>query len=254
MKGGRRSRKIMKGGVLGRIASALTGKELTVHQKAKNLAYGRPPFPGPLKSFSEFGYFDFRVEDEFGNKPELVSFAGYMINGFYGIINVQTENDVIALYRLFQKFKKGGANLFSSPLKHEWEANGKPAPIFGNIMNNAKNILDKAGKKGLLRSKFRPDRGSPEDTAEAMDAMRALNEADNARVTGRISAAEFADAIGAITYDATPYTTNTSKKTLLPSFLTGVRMLTSGGSRKNKKTYKNKNRKNKRKNNTRKYN
>jgi hypothetical protein len=254
MKGGPRSRKIMKGGLLGRIASALTGKELTVHQKAKNLAYGRPPFPGPLKSFSEFGYFDFKVEDEFGNKPELVSFAGYMINGFYGIINVQTENDVIALRRLFQKFKKGGANLFSSPLKHEWEANGKPAPIFGNIMNNAKNILEKAGKKGLLRSKFSPSVKSPEYTAEAMDAVRALNEADNARVTGRISAAEFADAIGAITYDATPYTTNTSKKTLLPSFLTGARMLTSGGSRKNKKTYKNKNRKNKRKNNTRKYN
>lgn len=252
MKGGPRSRKIMKGGLLGRIASALTGKELTVHQKAKNLAYGRPPFPGPLKSFSEFGYFDFTVEDEFGNKPELVSFAGYMINGFYGIINVQTENDVIALRRLFQKFKKGGANLFSSPLKHEWEANGKPAPIFGNIMNNAKNILDKAGKKGLLRSKFSPEPGSPEYTAEAMDAVRALNEADNARVTGRISAAEFADAIGAITYDATPYTTNTSKPLPLAARLRALGL--GGGSRKNKKTYKNKNRKNKRKNNTRKYN
>jgi hypothetical protein len=220
----------MRGGLfgVGSLVSKLTGKELTVHQKAKELAYGK------LKSFSEFGYFDFKVDDEFGNKPELVAFAGYMINGFYGLINIQTENDVIALRRLFIKFKKGGANLFAklpgmdkTPLQQEWIAAGSPMPFFGDIMKNAKNILEQAGKKGLLRTTFNPGAGTPENTTEAKNAALALNEADDARATGRIGAAEFSDAIGSITYDASPYTTTPEKKSSFPSFF-------GGKSRKNK--------------------
>jgi 1,6-anhydro-N-acetylmuramate kinase len=100
-------------------------------------------------------------------------------------------------------------------------------------MKNAKAILDKASKKGLLRRTFSPRVGDPEDTNEAKNAVYALNEADDARTTASITAAEYADAIGAITYDATPYTSRGG-----------------GRNRKNKKTHKNKN---KRKNNTRKY-
>jgi len=220
----------MRGGLfgVGSLVSKLTGKELTVHQKAKELAYGK------LKSFSEFGYFDFKVDDEFGNKPELVAFAGYMINGFYGLINIQTENDVIALRRLFIKFKKGGARLLGlpgmdkTPLQQEWIAAGSPMPFFGDIMKNAKNILEQAGKKGLLRTTFNPGAGTPENTTEAKNAALALNEADDARATGRIGAAEFSDAIGSITYDASPYTTTPEKKSsFLPSFF-------GGKSRKNK--------------------
>ena len=220
----------MRGGLfgVGSLVSKLTGKELTVHQKAKQLAYGK------LKSFSEFGYFDFKVDDEFGNKPELVAFAGYMINGFYGLINIQTENDVIALRRLFIKFKKGGARLLGlpgmdkTPLQQEWIAAGSPMPFFGDIMKNAKNILEQAGKKGLLRTTFNPGAGTPENTTEAKNAALALNEADDARATGRIGAAEFSDAIGSITYDASPYTTTPEKKSsFLPSFF-------GGKSRKNK--------------------
>ena len=209
----------MKGGVLGRIASELTGKKLTVHQKAKELAYGSLMRAGPLKSFSEYGYFDFKVDDEFGNKPELVAFAGYMINGFYGIINIQTENDVIALRRLFTKFKKGGANLFAklpgmnkTPLQQEWIAAGSPPPLFGDIMKNGKSILENAGKKGLLRTTFNPEVGSPEDTDEAKNALLTLNEADQARTTASISAPEYSDTIGSITYDASPYNTTPEKK------------------------------------------
>jgi hypothetical protein len=237
----------MKGGGLGlgRIATGLVGKELTVHQKAKDLAYGSLMRASPLKSFSEYGVFDFKYNGATGTeKPELVSFAGYMINGFYGLINIQTENDVIALRRLFIKFKKGDGNLFAkvpgmdkTPLQQEWIAAGSPEPIFGNIMKDAKGILEKAGKKGLLRSRFNPRVGDPEDTDEAKNAVLTLNEADQARSTASISAAEFSDIIGSITYDATPYTSSGGRR-----------------NRKNKKTYKNKNRKNKRKNNTRKYN
>jgi hypothetical protein len=220
----------MRGGLfgVGSLVSKLTGKELTVHQKAKQLAYGK------LKSFSEFGYFDFKVEDEFGNKPELVAFAGYMINGFYGLINIQTENDVIALRRLFIKFKKGGANLFAklpgrtkTPLQEEWIAAGQPEPIIGNIMMNAKGIIENAGKKGLLRSTFNPGAGTPENTTEAKNAVLALNEADDARATGRIGPAEFSEAIGGVTYDASPYATTPEKKSSFPSFF-------GGKSRKNK--------------------
>jgi hypothetical protein len=245
----------MKGGVLGRIVSGLTGREFTVHQKAKELAYGSLTRAGPLKSFSEYGLFDFKLGGALGNeKPELVAFAGYMINGFYGLINIQTENDVIALRRLFVKFKKGSGNLFAklpgmdkTPLQQEWIEAGSPEPIFGDVMMNAKAILEKAGDKGLLRTRFTPEVGGPEDTDEAKNAVYSLNEADEARATARITAAEFSDAIGAITYDASPYTMSPEKKTsLLPSFLRGR-----GGrrNRKNKKTYKNKN---KRKNTTRK--
>ena len=44
----------MKGGVLGlgRIATGLVGKDLTVHQKAKDLAYGSLMRASPLKSFT----------------------------------------------------------------------------------------------------------------------------------------------------------------------------------------------------------
>ena len=241
----------MRGGGLGSFVSGLMGKELTVNQKAKDLAYGK------LKSFSEYGIFDFKLGGALGNeKPELVAFAGYMINGFYGLINIQTENDVIALRRLFAKFKKGDANLFAklpgmdkTPLQQEWIAAGSPEPIFGNIMTGAKGILENAGKKGLLRNTFSPQAGSPEDTPEAKNAVMSLNQADQARTTASITAADFSSAIGAITYDATPYTKSPEKESLLPSFLRSK-----GGrrNRKNKKTYKNKN-KNKRKNNTRKY-
>jgi hypothetical protein len=242
----------MRGGGLGNFLSGVMGKkELTVHQKANDLAYGK------LKSFSEYGPFDFKFGGALGNeKPELVAFAGYMINGFYGLINIQTENDVIALRRLFIKFKKGGANLFAklpgmdkTPLQQEWIAAGSPEPIFGDIMKNAKGILENASNKGLLRTAFNQPVGGPEDTPEAKNAVMRLNEADQARSTASISAADFSAAIGAITYDATPYTKSPEKQSLLPSFLRSK-----GGrrNRKNKKTYKNKN-KNKRKNNTRKY-
>jgi hypothetical protein len=235
----------MRGGLFG-VGSLVskftgTGKELTVHQKAKQLAYGK------LKSFSEFGYFDFKVEDEFGNKPELVAFAGYMINGFYGLINIQTENDVIALRRLFIKFKKGGARLLGlpgmdkTPLQQEWIAAGSPMPFFGDIMKNAKNILEQAGKKGLLRTTFNPGAGTPENTTEAKNAALALNEADDARATGRIGAAEFSNAIGSITYDASPYTTTPEKKSSFPSFF-------GGKSRKNKSRRSRKSRKSKSRN------
>jgi hypothetical protein len=233
----------MRGGLfgVGSFVSKLTGKELTVHQKAKQLAYGK------LKSFSEFGYFDFKVEDEFGNKPELVAFAGYMINGFYGLINIQTENDVIALRRLFIKFKKGGARLLGlpgmdkTPLQQEWIAAGSPMPFFGDIMKNAKGIIENAGKKGLLRSTFNPGAGTPENTTEAKNAVLALNEADDARATGRIGPAEFSDAIGGVTYDASPYTRTPEKKSSFPSFF-------GGKSRKNKSRRSRKSRKNKSRN------
>jgi hypothetical protein len=228
----------MKGGGfvpgLGTLLSKATGKELTVHQKAKELAYGK------LKSFSEYGYYDFKVDDEFGNKPELVAFAGYMINGFYGIINIQTENDVIALRRLFIKFKKGGANLFAklpgmnkTPLQQEWIAAGSPPPLFGDIMKNGKGILEKAGKKGLLRTTFNPEVGSPENTDEAKNAMLTLNEADQARTTASISAAEYSDTIGSITYDASPYNTTPEKK---KGFFSGGRKSRKNKSRKSRKS------------------
>ena len=226
----------MRGGAfgMGTAVASVFGRELTVHQKAKKLAYST------LSSFSEYNLFDFKPSCNFGENPELVAFAGYMINGFYGLINIQTENDVIALRRLFAKFKKCNANLFAklpgmnkTPLQQEWIEAGQPEPIFSNIMKNAKGILDKAGKKGLLRSTFNPQAGNPEYTDEARNAVYTLNEADQARSTASLSAAEYANVIGAITYDATPYTSIGGRR-----------------NRKNKKTHKNKN---KRKNNTRKY-
>jgi hypothetical protein len=69
--------------------------------------------------------------------------------------------------------------------------------------------------------------GSPENTTEAKNAVLALNEADETRATGRIGAAEFSNAIGTITYDASPYTTTPEKKSSFPSFF-------GGKSRKNK--------------------
>jgi len=171
-----------------------------------------------------------------------------MINGFYGLINIQTENDVIALRRLFIKFKKGGARLLGlpgidkTPLQQEWIAAGSPMPFFGDIMKNAKGIIENAGKKGLLRTTFNPGAGSPEDTDEAKNAVLTLNEADEARATGRIGAAEFSDAIGSITYDASPYATTANKKSsFLPSFF-------GGKSRKNKSRRSRKSRKSKSRN------
>ena len=229
----------MRGGLfgIGTAVSTALGRELTPHQKNKILAK-------KLNSFSEFGLFNFKLDGALGNeKPELLVFAADMRKGFYGLINIQTENDVIALRRLFTKFKKGGGKIYAklpgrtnTPLQEEWIAAGQPEPIIGNIMMNAKNILEKAGNKGLLRSKFSPAVGSPENTTEAKNAVLALNEADDARATGRIGAAEFSDAIGTITYDASPYTTTPQKKSSFPSFF-------GGKSRKNK-SRKNKSRKN----------
>ena len=229
----------MRGGLfgIGTAVSTALGRELTPHQKNKILAK-------KLNSFSEFGLFNFKLDGALGNeKPELLVFAADMIKGLYGLINIQTENDVIALRRLFTKFKKGGGKIYAklpgrtnTPLQEEWIAAGQPEPIIGNIMMNAKNILEKAGNKGLLRSKFSPAVGSPEDTTEAKNAVLALNEADDARATGRIGAAEFSNAIGTITYDASPYTTTPQKKSSFPSFF-------GGKSRKNK-SRKNKSRKN----------
>ena len=229
----------MRGGLfgIGTAVSTALGRELTPHQKNKILAK-------KLNSFSEFGLFNFKFDGALGNeKPELLVFAADMRKGFYGLINIQTENDVIALRRLFTKFKKGGGKIYAkipgrtnTPLQEEWIAAGQPEPIIGNIMMNAKNILEKAGNKGLLRSKFSPAVGSPENTTEAKNAVLALNEADDARATGRIGAAEFSDAIGTITYDASPYTTTPQKKSSFPSFF-------GGKSRKNK-SRKNKSRKN----------
>ena len=229
----------MRGGLfgIGTAVSTALGRELTPHQKNKILAK-------KLNSFSEFGLFNFKLDGALGNeKPELLVFAADMRKGFYGLINIQTENDVIALRRLFTKFKKGGGKIYAkipgrtnTPLQEEWIAAGQPEPIIGNIMMNAKNILEQAGKKGLLRSKFSPAVGSPENTTEAKNAVLALNEADDARATGRIGAAEFSDAIGTITYDASPYTTTPQKKSSFPSFF-------GGKSRKNK-SRKNKSRKN----------
>ena len=229
----------MRGGLfgIGTAVSTALGRELTPHQKNKILAK-------KLNSFSEFGLFNFKLDGALGNeKPELLVFAADMRKGFYGLINIQTENDVIALRRLFTKFKKGGGKIYAklpgrtnTPLQEEWIAAGQPEPIIGNIMMNAKNILEKAGNKGLLRSKFSPAVGSPENTTEAKTAVLALNEADDARATGRIGAAEFSDAIGTITYDASPYTTTPQKKSSFPSFF-------GGKSRKNK-SRKNKSRKN----------
>lgn len=233
----------MKGGGfvpgLGTLLSKATGKELTIHQKAKELAYGK------LKSFSEYGYYDFKVDDEFGNKPELVAFAARMINGYYGLINIQTENDVIALRRLYVKFKKdNNADIYrkmpgmdKTPLQQEWIAAASPEPILGDIMKNGKGILEKAGKKGLLRTTFNPQAGSPEDTDEARNAVMTLNEADQARTTASISAAEYSNTIGSITYDASPYNTTPEKK---KGFFSGGRK-----SRKNRKNKSRKNRKNK---------
>ena len=214
----------MRGGLfgIGTAVSTALGRELTPHQKNKILAK-------KLNSFSEFGLFNFKLDGALGNeKPELLVFAADMIKGFYGLINIQTENDVIALRRLFTKFKKGGGKIYAklpgrnnTPLQEEWIAAGQPEPIIGNIMMNAKNILEQAGKKGLLRSKFSPAVGSPENTTEAKNAVLALNEADDARATGRISAAEFSNAIGTITYDASPYTTTAEKKSSFPSFFGG---------------------------------
>ena len=236
----------MKGGVLGlgRIATGLVGKDLTVHQKAKDLAYGSLTRASPLKSFSEYGLFDFKYDIGLGGaQPELVSFAGYMINGFYGLINIQTENDVIAFRRLFVKFKNGGGNLFAklpgmdkTPLQQEWIAAGKPEPIFGNIMKDAKGILEKASKKGLLRSRFNPPPGSPEDTDEAKNAVLTLNQADQARSTASITAAEFSDTIGSITYDATPYISSMNVGLATKG---GRRSRKSRKSRKTKKSRKN---------------
>jgi len=229
----------MRGGLfgIGTAVSTALGRELTPHQKNKILAK-------KLNSFSEFGLFNFKLDGALGNeKPELLVFAADMRKGFYGLINIQTENDVIALRRLFTKFKKGGGKIYAkipgrtnTPLQEEWIAAGQPEPIIGNIMMNAKNILEKAGNKGLLRSKFSPAVGSPENTTEAKNAVLALNEADDARATGRIGAAEFSNAIGTITYDASPYTTTPQKKSSFPSFF-------GGKSRKNK-SRKNKSRKN----------
>ena len=229
----------MRGGLfgIGTAVSTALGRELTPHQKNKILAK-------KLNSFSEFGLFNFKLDGALGNeKPELLVFAADMRKGFYGLINIQTENDVIALRRLFTKFKKGGGKIYAkipgrtnTPLQEEWIAAGQPEPIIGNIMMNAKNILEKAGNKGLLRSKFSPAVGSPENTTEAKNAVLALNEADDARATGRIGAAEFSGAIGTITYDASPYTTTPQKKSSFPSFF-------GGKSRKNK-SRKNKSRKN----------
>lgn len=229
----------MRGGLfgIGTAVSTALGRELTPHQKNKILAK-------KLNSFSEFGLFNFKLDGALGNeKPELLVFAADMIKGLYGLINIQTENDVIALRRLFTKFKKGGGKIYAklpgrtnTPLQEEWIAAGQPEPIIGNIMMNAKNILEQAGKKGLLRSKFSPAVGSPENTTEAKNAVLALNEADDARATGRISAAEFSNAIGTITYDASPYTTTAEKKSSFPSFF-------GGKSRKSKNRSKSKSRK-----------
>ena len=220
----------MRGGLfgIGTAVSTALGRELTPHQKNKILAK-------KLNSFSEFGLFNFKP-NEFLEKPELLVFAADMRKGFYGLINIQTENDVIALRRLFVKFKNGGGNLFAklpgmdkTPLQQEWIAAGKPEPIFGNIMKDAKGILEKASKKGLLRSRFNPPPGSPEDTDEAKNAVLTLNQADQARSTASITAAEFSDTIGSITYDATPYISSMN-----------VGLATKGGrrSRKSRKTRK----------------
>jgi hypothetical protein len=121
-----------------------------------------------------------------------------------------------------------------TPLQQEWIAAGSPMPFFGDIMKNAKGIIENAGKKGLLRSTFNPGAGSPEDTDEAKNAVLTLNEADEARATGRIGAAEFSDAIGGVTYDASPYTRTPEKKSSFPSFFGGKSRKNKSKSRKNK--------------------
>ena len=235
----------MKGGFggIGRAFSGALGMQLTPDQIRRN-------FLDELSSFSKYGGMDFFPSSNGGIGGELIGFLRDMRNGLYGLINIQTENDVIALRRLFVFFKKTQeSRLMHESLKQEWLQAGQPEPIFGVVMKDAKNILEKASKKGLLRRVEQHEAmGGPKagEPAEAADAVHSLNEADKARVQGTMSAADFSNIIGAITYDASPYTTSSEKKSLLPSFFRGR-----GGrrSRKNKKTYKNKN---KRKNTTRK--
>ena len=75
-------------------------------------------------------------------------------------------------------------------------------------MKDAQNILQKASDKGLLRRVEQHEAmGGPKagEPAEAADAVHSLNEADNARVQGTMSAADFSNVIANITYDASPY-------------------------------------------------
>ena len=194
----------MKGGFggIGRAFSGALGMELTPKQIRRN-------FLDQLLSFSKYGGMDFFPSSNGGFGGELLVFLSDMRNGLYGLINIQTENDVIALRRLFVFFKKTQESSYMhESLKQEWLQAGQPEPIFGVVMKDAQNILQKASDKGLLRRVEQHEAmGGPKagEPAEAADAVHSLNEADNARVQGTMSAADFSNVIANITYDASPY-------------------------------------------------
>ena len=89
----------MKGGFggIGRAFSGALGMELTPKQIRRN-------FLDQLLSFSKYGGMDFFPSSNGGFGGELLVFLSDMRNGLYGLINIQTENDVIALRRLFVFF------------------------------------------------------------------------------------------------------------------------------------------------------
>jgi len=187
----------MKGGMggIGRAFSALTGRAPSDSQKIKNIYE---------KLFSFGDYNNLSVgEIDYNHQVKRGKIATDLLKGLYGVVNIQTELDVIAFQRLYRNLDKRRFLLQDgSALQQEFIAAGSPDPVLGNLMNTANEILKKAGS--LLRTEnYDPFFvGAASDlsitdeqkTAALNDAL-ALSSATNQRAQGAISATEFIEAI-----------------------------------------------------------
>lgn len=135
-----KSRTSARGGGLGigRAISRALGLKLTPLQKWKDL------------NDKLFKFFMWNYRNTLMHPDESETLVASMLNGFFGVINIQTENDVIAL-EVMRLRTASGERITEEEKKsnlEEWEAAGKPDPTVGDIIYNADKILDAGQKDG----------------------------------------------------------------------------------------------------------
>ena len=132
----------MRGGGLGigRAISGALGIPLSPYQKKKNLD----------DKLFKFMMWNRRNTIMHPDEPETL--LDSMLNGFFGVINIQTEDDVIALEVM--KLRTASGELLSQEEKNsnlqKWEQAGRPDPIVGAIIYKADEILDAGQRNGLF--------------------------------------------------------------------------------------------------------
>ena len=165
-----KSRKSLRGGGLGigRGFSRVLGLKPSPSQKRKTL-------DEKLFQFKMWNYHNTI------NHPEEVKYLlRSMLNGLFGVINIQTETDVIELEKMklrtvsgLQFTEYGSDPAFFNEEKNlnllKWQEAGRPDPIVGDIIYKAYEILDAGQKNGLFtvpdyqlsREKFKERMGKP---------------------------------------------------------------------------------------------